>query len=69
MGYVIGYVVAGRDSTVEKPNARETLKLLQGLKGMDVRVKYIKSPHGAEIGMGGTGACRRARIACSTDCA
>jgi hypothetical protein len=53
MPYVIGYGMRNKRevSTAEKPTAKEALALVDALQRSDEEIKFIRSPHGGEIGV------------------
>jgi hypothetical protein len=53
MPYVIGYGMRNKRevSTAEKPTAKEALALVDALQRSDEEIKFIRSPHGGEIGI------------------
>jgi hypothetical protein len=51
MAYTVGYIVGDRNSTADKSSAQETLKFLEDMEDAGVKVLFIRSPHGAEIGL------------------
>jgi hypothetical protein len=53
MPYVIGYGMRNKRevSTAEKLTAKEALALVDALQRSDEEIKFIRSPHGGEIGV------------------